>query len=181
MSEDAKPGPKPKPRRAQLRHASRLAAVQALYQVEHGDADAETVILEFLTHRGGAVLEEGADEPAAVLDETHFADLLRGTLRRQEEIDRWLAQSVPPKWTLARLDAVLRAILRCASYELWARGDVPARVIISEYVDIAHAFFSGGEPGIVNAVLDRLGRKLRAEDLEPDPHGRKDGRNGTTG
>jgi N utilization substance protein B len=178
MNEDTKPGPKPpKPRRTQLRHASRLAAVQALYQVEHAGDDAESVILEFLTHRGGAVLQEAADEPAAALDETHFSDLVRGALRRQSEIDRWLGQAVTKSWPLPRLDAVLRAILRCACYELWARADVPARVIITEYVDIAHAFFSGEEPGIVNAVLDRLGRKLRAADLEPDPHGR----NGTTG
>lgn len=179
MSDEAKPVPKPK-RRTQLRHAARLAAVQALYQSEQaGDGDAETTILEFLQHRGGAVLDEAADGPAAELDEGHFADLVRGTLRRQEEIDRWLGQAVTRSWPLPRLDAVLRAILRCASYELWARGDVPVRVIITEYVEIANAFFSGDEPGIVNAVLDRLGRKLRAKDLDPD--GRKDGLNGTTG
>lgn len=170
-------GQKQPKRRAQLRRAARLAAVQALYQVEHATTDPESVILEFRQHRGGAVLEEAPDSAAAELDADHFADLVRGTMRRQGEIDRWLSQAVTGNWPLPRLDAVLRAILRCATYELWARSDVPARVIISEYVEIAHAFFAGDEPGIVNAVLDRLARRLRHADLEPDPHGR----NGTTG
>lgn len=169
MSDDhAAPAGKP---RGHRRRAARLAAVQALFQVEHNDADAELVILEFLQHRRGAVLGEAADQPAK-LDEAHFADLVRGTARRRADIDRWLSAALVRDWPLARIDSVLRAILRCASYELWARTDVPARVIISEYVDLAFAFFSGDEPKMVNAVLDRIGRQLRQSDLGPDPHDR---------
>lgn len=168
--------------RQQERHAARLAAVQALYQIEQtGDeADPESVILEFAQHRGGAVVAEAVGDAAAIADETHFADLVRGTWRRHAEIDAWLGKALVKGWPLMRLDAVLRAILRCGTYELWARGDVPAKVVISEYVDLADAFFGGDEIGMVNAVLDRIGRRLRESDLtplEPDPRGR----DGTTG
>ncbi|MEQ9640884.1 MAG: transcription antitermination factor NusB [Alphaproteobacteria bacterium] len=167
---------------ARRRHAARLAAVQALYQIEQtgAETDAESVILEFAEHRGGAVLAETMGDAAADLDQAHFADLVRGSSRRQVDIDKWLGQALVKGWPLTRLDAVLRAILRCGTYELWARGDVPAKVVISEYVDLADAFFGGDEVGMVNAVLDRIGRRLRQGDLaplDPDPHDR----NGTTG
>ena len=141
--------------------AARLAAVQALYQIELNDADVEGVILEFLTHR-----------LKAPVDTVLFSDVVRGAVRRREEIDARLRPALAAGWPLDRLEAVMRAILRCGVYELLMRPDVPARPAISEYVNVAHAFFSGDEPGFVNGVLNRLARDLRPNEFE----GRDDGR-----
>ncbi len=139
------------------RSAARLAAVQALYQMEMAGAPVETVIAEFL--------RDGIDpDHRGAFDEALFADIARGTTARLAELDARIGGALTPDWPLERLEAVLRAILRAGTYELAARIDVPAPVVISEYLEIAHAFFAGKEPGLVNGVLDRLARSLRPEE-----------------
>lgn len=147
--------------------AARLLAVQALYQVSLSGGSGDAVLEEFLRYRlDDAQLDEedvGAARPRRAL----FTELLRGTLRRRPEIDDMIASALPPEWPFERLEIVLREILRCGVYELLGRDKVPARVVISEYVGIAQAFFAGQEPGMVNAILDRLARVVRAAEFEP--------------
>jgi len=150
------------------RTASRLAAVQALYQIDLTGASPATAIIEFTRHNIGGT---APDESFGEADEQLFSELVEGTSARREDIDRGISSALTPDWPLERLEVILRAILRVAVYELLARPDVPARVIISEYLDIAHAFFTGKEPGLVNGVLDRLARSIRSEglrDAQPD-------------
>lgn len=141
------------------RHAARLAAVQAIYQMELTSLDAEAVIDEFVEHR---FAETGLTTRP---DEDYFADVVRGVPHRQNEIDRAIAQCLSADWKFSRIDSILRAILRAGSYELIARADVPAKVVIDEYLDITHAFFQGDEPGFVNAALDRMARDKRAAEF----------------
>ncbi len=148
------------------RRAARLAAVQALYQMELTNENAEMVAQEFLDHRFGRELEVS---PAGEPDAAFFNDLLRGVPKHQIEIDRSVARSLSADWKLERIDSILRAILRSATYELIARHDVPAKVVIDEYVEVAHAFFSGEEPNFVNAVLDRLAHSKRAPEFGETP------------
>lgn len=157
---DIKPGRATEPGRR--RTAARLAAVQALYQIEVAGATPANAVGEFLRHHLG---REGEGEDFGAADEHLFADLVEGTCARREELDRAISAALTPDWPLERLEITLRAILRAGAYELLARPEVPARVAITEYVDIAHAFFSGKEPGFVNGVLDRLARTLRSEGL----------------
>ncbi len=147
------------------RRAARLAAVQAVYQMELTGADAEQVIGEFVEHRFTRL----AEIPAGPPDEVFFGDLVRGVPHIQTEIDRALAGALAQNWKLQRIDSILRAILRAAAYELIARRDVPGKVVIDEYLDIAHAFFDGEETGFVNAVLDRLARRKRAVEFGETP------------
>lgn len=144
------------------RTAARLAAVQALYQIEVSGASPANVVMEFIRHRLG---HEGEGESFGAADERLFADLVEGASARRGELDRQIAAALTPEWPLERLEIILRAILRAGAYELLARPEVPVRVAISEYIDIAHAFFAGKEPGLVNGVLDRLARTLRPEGL----------------
>ncbi|MGH7125275.1 MAG: transcription antitermination factor NusB [Stellaceae bacterium] len=144
------------------RGLARLAAVQALYQMEITAVTAGAVVSEFLTHRLGREID---GDQYADADREFFADLVKGCSERCEDVDRIVASALPTDWPLARLESVLRAILRAGTYELLARSDVPARVAINEYVEIAHAFFSGKEPGMVNGVLDRIARTLREAEL----------------
>jgi len=144
------------------RTAARLAAVQALYQIEVTGASPANTVVEFVKHRLGTQAEGEDFGPA---DDALFADLVEGTCARRQELDRHIAAALTPDWPLERLEIILRAILRAGAYELLARPEVPARVAISEYLDIAHAFFAGKEPGLVNGVLDRLARTLRPEGL----------------
>ncbi len=147
------------------RSAARLAAVQALYQFEDGDTDIESVILEFLTHRPGALVDQdGDDQSYAETDRDMFADVTRGTARRIVDIDQKLAQTLPSSWPIERIEKILRNIMRCGVYELQMRPDVPFRVIINEYVELARDFFGEDEPAMVNAVLDRVARQLREEE-----------------
>ncbi len=142
------------------RHAARLAAVQALYQMELSGVDAEEVTQEFIEHRFGREAEI-AGEP----DEIFFADIVRGVPPRQVEIDRAVSLCLAADWRLARIDSILRAILRAGAFELIARLDVPAKVVIDEYVELSHAFFDGQEPAFVNAALDKLARNQRAAEF----------------
>jgi transcription antitermination protein NusB len=148
------------------RRAARLAAVQALYQMELTNENAEMVVQEFIDHRFGHDTELS---PAGEPDAEFFADLLRGVPKHQVEIDRSIARSLSANWKLERIDSILRAILRAATCELIARHDVPARVVIDEYVEIAHAFFNGEEPNFVNAVLDKLAHRKRAPEFGETP------------
>lgn len=145
---------------AVARRAARLAAVQAMYQMELSGVDANTVTKEFREHRFDDLATQSR-EP----DNEFFVDLVHGVPRHQVEIDRAIAQGLSEGWTLQRIDSILRAILRAAVYELAARKDVPAKVVIDQYLDIAHAFFSGEEPAFVNALLDRVAHEKRAPEF----------------
>jgi N utilization substance protein B len=150
------------------RRASRLAAVQALYQMELASGGAEEVADEFIAHR----FEEFYDVPP---DADFFSAIVTGVPGHQVEIDRAIADCLSEKWTMARIDSILRAILRCASFELIARRDVPAKVVIDEYVAIARDFFAGDEPGFVNGALDTIARRKRAKEFGlPTPEGELD-------
>ena len=150
------------------RTAARLAAVQALYQIELAGTPVDAVIGEFVHHRIGRDIEDVRFGDA---DPEFFAGLVRGADARRDELDRLISAALTPDWPLERLESVLRAILRVGAYELLACGDVPAPVVISEYLDIGHAFFAGKEPGMVNGVLDRLARSLRPQEVAGEPHG----------
>ena len=146
------------------RRVARLAAVQALYQVEMTGSPAGQVVDEWrLLRLGPANVGEGMLGEA---DIRLFADVVEGVARRQSDLDGMIAPALAAGWTLARLEVVLRAVLRAGVYELIARSDVPARVAINEYVDIARGFFAGREPAFVNAVLDSLARRLRPDEFE---------------
>ena len=148
--------------RGRSRSAARLGAVQALYQIEVGEVSAEHTVAEFEDHRLGAEIEGIAyADPDVAL----FRDIVRGASARALEIDALIAGALSRDWALSRLDSTVRAILRAATFELVARPAVPARVVINEYVDVAHAFFAGAEPGFVNGVLDTIVRALRPGEL----------------
>ncbi len=141
------------------RSASRLGAVQALYQIELAGDDPTDVSTEFLAHRLGQEVE---GDLYSNPDKDFFRDLVIGTSTNRDAIDDDIAQKLVADWPLDRLEMVVRAILRAGVYELKHRPDVPTKAIINEYVDVAHAFYEGAEPGFVNGVLDRLSRELRA-------------------
>jgi transcription antitermination protein NusB len=153
---------KPTARGANQRGAARLAAVQALYQMDVGGATLPAVIAEFEAHRLGRELEGERLRPA---DADFFRALVGGVIEEQRRIDPIIHAALPPTWPLTRIDLTLRAILRCGVFELLERRDVPARVAISEYVDVAHAFYEAEEPGLVNGVLDRVGRDARPDEF----------------
>jgi N utilization substance protein B len=142
----------------QARSVARLAAVQALYQMETGGAGAETVIREFSDHRFDRDLD-GAQLARA--DEAFFGDLVRGVVADQAAIDKAIGRRLASGWRLERIDATARSILRVGAYELMRRGDTPVEVAIDEYVEIAKSFFEGPEPGFINAALDAIGRDER--------------------
>jgi N utilization substance protein B len=153
--------PEPMKRRSRggsPRSAARLAAVQALYQVEMTGISGKVATAEFVKHYLGQEIDGDAYLPA---DEALFRELVTGTIEHQAELDPMIARLLTADWPLDRLEMILRAILRAAAFELAQRIDTPARVVITEYVDIAHAFFAGKEPGLINGVLDRLARQCR--------------------
>jgi len=142
----------------QARSIARLAAVQALYQMEVSNAGAEAVIREFGEHRFDRDVEDmtlaGADEP-------FFADVVRGVVAHQGEVDKAVVRRLAQNWKLERIDATVRAILRAGAYELTHRPDVPTEVVIDEYVELAKSFFEGPEPGFVNGALDGVAQDVR--------------------
>ena len=142
----------------QARSVARLAAVQALYQMETGGAGAETVIREFSDHRFDRDIE---GVRLAHADEAFFGALVRGVVADQDAIDRAVARRLATGWRLDRIDATARSILRAGAFELMRRADVPAEVAIDEYVEIAKSFFEGPEPGFINAALDAIARDER--------------------
>ncbi|MGL4396899.1 MAG: transcription antitermination factor NusB [Hyphomicrobium sp.] len=162
---------KPSPDALPARTAARLAAVQALYQMEVAGADLNDVIAEFLNDRfAAAAAGEPGDEAAGVeiagADRQFFADILRGVLSRQREIDPLVNDQLASGWRLVRVDAILRAVLRAGVSELLSRPDVPARVVINEYINVSHFFFNEDEPRVVNGILDKVARKVRAAEFE---------------
>ena len=145
-------------RERRARTVARLAAVQALYQMEIAATGVEAVVREFAEHRFDADLE---GERLAEAYEDFFAEIVRGVVEHQAAIDRAVADRLASGWKLDRLDATLRAILRAGAFELTQRPDVPLEVAIDEYVEIGKSFFEGPEPGVVNGVLDAIAREAR--------------------
>ena len=145
--------------RAQPRSAARLAAVQALYQRDMRGTELAPLLHEFHRHRLGATVED-ADYADADVD--FFDDLVSGAVARADEIDALLAGKLAEGWALDRLDRPLKAILRVGAYELLARRDVPVGTVISEYLDVAHAFYDRRETGFVNGILDAIAKDVRA-------------------
>jgi N utilization substance protein B len=162
--------------RSRPRTAARVAAVQALFQSEQSQTSPEAVIDEFIRHRlgalpgperqGGGGFEEGRVPDA---DAPLFARIVRMAVRQQDSIDRMIADSLAEGWPIARLDPVLRAVMRAGVAELSMPDGPPARVVINEYLDVAHGFFTGEEPRMANGVLDRLARQLRPKDFAAAP------------
>ncbi|MGU3539442.1 transcription antitermination factor NusB [Methylobacterium sp. A54F] len=144
------------------RSGARLAVVQALYDMEISGKGVLEALAEFEAFWIGREVDGIAHPPA---ETAFFRDLLRGVVDEQRAIDPQIDKALSQGWPLKRLEAVLRAILRAGTYELMFRRDVPARAAISEYVDVAHSFYTGDEPGLVNAVLDKVARGTRASEL----------------
>ena len=149
-------------RSAQGRSVARLAAVQALYQIELSDVGPEEAIEDFLTHRNGREVE---GDHYAEADRTHFRWLVRVVNGDVGGLDDRISGALDNGWTVDRLGALMRALLRAAAAELMARRDIPARVVVSEYVELAGAFFSRREPAFVNAALDAMARRARAAEF----------------
>lgn len=159
-SSEPKPAPASGPEAfARRRAAARLAAVQALYQMEIGGRGAKAVVREFVDER---LHEEG--EPTDDIDAAFMTDLVEGVVDAQSDIDAALSGVLAKNWKLKRLDATARAILRAGAYELLHRPDVPNGAAINGYVDIANAFFDGPEPGFVNAALDAVAKRQGSAD-----------------
>jgi N utilization substance protein B len=154
---------KPNKKMQPSRPAARLAAVQALYQMEFSSLDAETVCDEFIQHRLGATIEGHEYKPA---DQELFQAIVKGAVDLQREIDPLTDKAMKESWPLEKIDPILRAILRAATYELLARQDIPVKVILNEYVDIAKAFFiRDNESNFTNAVMDNIARKTREDEM----------------
>lgn len=152
--------------RGEKRSAARMAAVQALYEMEISGKPVHEAVAEFEAHWMGRAVDEVEFKPA---EEAFFRALVAGVVQDQRLVDQKVDAALARGWPLKRVEAVLRAILRAGAYELIRRTDVPLRVVISEYVDVAHAFYDGDEPGMVNAVLDAIGREARAAELNRRP------------
>ncbi len=152
---------------ASARGAARLLAVQALYQMDIRGGTAESTVLEFIQHRTELPVSTDDEEETAGprdADKALFADLVQGVARDREDLTAALDGCLDGENTMERLEPLLRAILGAGAYELRSRDDIPARVAISEYVRLTDAFFEGKEPGLVNAVLDRLARVVRNDE-----------------
>jgi N utilization substance protein B len=142
------------------RSAARLAIVQALYQMEVAGKGLNEIYAEFESHWIGREIEGVQYKPAEL---QFFRDIVKGVLDNQETIDRALDGALQGGWPLQRIKSVMRAILRAGGFELGFRRDIPVKVVIKEYVDVAGAFFGATESGMINAVLDRLARQARPE------------------
>jgi N utilization substance protein B len=149
-------------KKANRRGAARLAAVQALYQMDIAGAGINDVFAEFESHWIGSEVEGEKYLPA---EAAFFRDVVSGVVRDQARLDPLLDDALSRGWPLKRIDAILRAVLRAGAYELEHRKDIPGRVVVSEYVDVANAFVDREETGMVNAVLDQIGRQFRLEEF----------------
>jgi transcription antitermination protein NusB len=158
----AKGSDKGSEKKANRRGAARLAAVQALYQMDIAGAGVNDVLAEFESHWIGSEVEGEKYLPA---EAAFFRDVVSGVVRDQAKLDPLIDDALQKGWPLQRIDAILRAVLRAGSYELEHRKDVPGRVVVSEYVDVAHAFVEKEETGMVNAVLDQIARQFRADEF----------------
>ena len=144
--------------RSKARAAARLAATQALYQHEMEGTPVLRLLHEFHQHRLGATIEDAEYAEAEV---EFFDDVVKGATARRDEIDALVSAKLAKGWSLERLDRAMRAILRAGTYELLARPDVPVATVITEYVDVAHAFFDKREAGFVNGLLDAVAKDAR--------------------
>jgi N utilization substance protein B len=144
--------------RSRTRSAARLAAVQALYQQEMEATPLPQLLREFHDHRLGATIEDAQYHEA---ERDFFDDVVTGAGARRDEIDGLIGDRLAEGWALERLDRPMRAILRAGVYELIARPDVPVATVISEYVDVAHAFYDKRESGFVNGLLDAVAKQAR--------------------
>ena len=149
-------------RKANKRGAARLAAVQALYQMDLAGTGLNEILAEFESHWLGREVEGAQYLPA---EAAFFRDIVTGVVREQRVLDPMIDEALQQGWPLKRIEAVIRAALRAGAYELAHRRDVPARAVIAEYADVAAAFVERDETGMVNAVLDQLARKLRGEEF----------------
>ncbi|RFB06201.1 transcription antitermination factor NusB [Parvularcula marina] len=151
-------------RAVEARTMARLAAVQALYQMEHSAIGVEAVIREFQSFRLGGEMEGSLLRDA---DAEFFAETVRGVVENQRGIDPFIQKHLSEGWTLKRLDATARSILRCGIFELIRRPDIPWRATVDEYVEIANSFFDSGqtEPRFINGVLDASAREIRADEV----------------
>lgn len=145
------------------RSAARLAAVQALYQIEANNSAALIVVQEFVDHRFGEIIDDSQFTNA---DSDFFSDIVLGIDKNSAPIDDHIKASLSADWNLGRIESVARAVLRAGTYEIIARPDVPTGVIINEYVDVTKAFFEDSTPGFVNGVLDKIAGKIRVKALD---------------
>jgi N utilization substance protein B len=152
------------PKRSLSRSAARLAAVQALYQQEMEATPVATLLHEFHHHRLGATID-GVEYAEAEVE--FFDDVVAGVDARRAELDALIAGRLAEGWSLARLDKPMKALLRAGAYELAARPDVPTASVISEYVDVAKAFYDARESGFVNGLLDAIAKQVRTDDRKP--------------
>jgi N utilization substance protein B len=150
-------------RKANKRGAARLAAVQALYQMDLAGTGLNDIMAEFEGYWLGGEVEGAQYRPA---EAAFFRDIVGGVVREQRNLDPQIDAALNRGWPLKRIEALLRAVLRAGAYELACRPDVPARVVMAEYVDVAHAFVDDDETGMVNAVLDQLARQLRSAEFD---------------
>jgi N utilization substance protein B len=150
-------------RKANRRGAARLAAVQALYQMDIASTGVNDILAEFESHWIGREVEGEQYLPA---EAAFFRDVVSGVVREQRSIDPLVDEALARGWPLKRIEAILRAVLRAGAYELGYRSDVPGRVVVSEYVDVANAFVDKEETGMVNAVLDQLARHFRKDEFD---------------
>ncbi len=151
-----------KPAPGSRRSAARLAAVQALYQMDMTGVSADGVIVQFMDPE---VRRQWSENGVVDFDRGLFTQLVKGVTAGREELDRVIGAALTTDWTVERLEIILRRILEAGTFEITERTDVPPRVTITEYVDLAHAFYSGAEPGLVNGVLDRLAHKFRDAEM----------------
>jgi len=166
------PSPKPARRRNRTgggsakarRSAARLAAVQALYQIGLAGTEPEAVLAEFIKLRFGHEVD-GVSYVAA--DPPLFSSIVRGTMARLADVDGMVAAALDPRLPFDRMELLLRSILRAGTWELLANAEVPARIVVTEYVEVGNAFYQGREPGMVNGVLDALARRLRPDEMTP--------------
>ena len=161
MADNKKPAG-PTEKKANRRGAARLAAVQALYQMDIAGAGINDIFAEFESHWLGNEVEGDTYLPA---EAAFFRDVVSGVVRDQQKLDPLIDEALSKGWPLTRIEAILRAVLRAGAYELQHRKDVPGRVVVSEYVDVANAFVDREETGMVNAVLDQIGRQFRGDEF----------------
>lgn len=147
---------------ANKRGTARLHAVQAIYQMEIAKTPINEVIASFTTFFMGKEVEGMEFLPS---DELYFKNIIQGVLREQGRLDPAINDVLEKSWPLKRIDMVMRSIFRAGAYELFGKLEIPAKVIIAEYVDVAHAFLEEDESGMVNAVLDELAKRVRKDEF----------------
>lgn len=157
------------------RSSARIAAVQALYEMDMTDASADPILTEFMAERWQRA---GQDDPDASQDTASaqlppfnhelLSEIVNGVAGNTAELDQHIGGALSDNWTVERLEVLVRSVLRAGTFELLHKIDVPVRVVINEYMDVAHSFFSGTEPGLINGVLDKLAREIRTHEMNGD-------------